>query len=286
MEPRLIINPRAGLGRPGRAPDAVAACLARHGLSCRVSETTGPGSATETARAAAEAGCPLVVAAGGDGTVHEVLNGLVGTEAALAILPLGTENICARALGIPMGLDAACAHAAHAGVQRVDVGEVGGRCFLTMAGIGLDAYVVRHVSPEFKRRFHTLAFFLTGLRAACTYRPAEMRLHLPGGDETLQAWGILLCNAPLYAWRVRVAPSACWDDGVLDVCAFVQRSRAGFLAAVLGSAACSRMLCRHWKAEAGRVSAPVGVPVQMDGELVTLPHLEFRALPGALRVRS
>ncbi|MBI3945536.1 MAG: diacylglycerol kinase family lipid kinase [Armatimonadetes bacterium] len=284
MEAWLILNPSAGIGRAHLSPEAISALLAEHGIAHARHLTTGPGEATELARAAARAGAPVAIAAGGDGTVHEVLNGLVGSGTALGILPLGTENICARALGIPFEVRSACEHLAKAKCRAVDVGRVGDRFFLSMAGLGFDAYVVSRVRGALKERLHSLAFFLTGMRALTAYRTARVRLETDGEVWEGDAWGVLVCNAPLYAWRVRVAPDARVDDGWLDVCVFDQRSRGGFLAAVLASAAFGRMVCRVLRTRRVRIETPKPLPAQLDGELVSLESLEFAVVPGGLRV--
>ena len=139
----VVLNPAAGRGAAARAEGAIRAAVARAGGEVRVALTTRRGHAAELAEEAARGGWPVVVAVGGDGTVHECANGVLdsGTSAALGVLPAGNGNDFALIAGIPSGLDAALGHLLASRPRAVDTGRVAGRWFVNGVGVGLDARV-------------------------------------------------------------------------------------------------------------------------------------------------
>lgn len=288
MRTCLILNPLAGRCHQLHDEQELLRRLAAVGLDCEQVLTRGPGEATRLAREAALQGYDRVIAAGGDGTVHEVLNGLAETETAMGVIPLGTENILAREIQIPCrDLDAACQALASGRTVWVDVGRTPQRYFLLMAGLGFDAQVVGEVDPDFKRICRSFAFFATGFSTLVHYDPPRVRLTVDGQTEYLRPWGLIVSNATLYAWKVRVAPRASMTDGRLDVVAFVAGNRLDFLGQALRSLFRGEMVgpgIRHWKAREVQVTVSRPLPLQLDGEIVEESELSFRLLPAALRL--
>lgn len=171
----LIYNPRAGKlnGRGERALRPATEKLERAGHDLRLVPTMGPGTAADLAREAAGSGASMVVVAGGDGTINEVLPGLVHTPVPLAILPAGTANVLATEMGLPDRLDAAAARLADCVPCRIPVGRVRyhgsdlpPRYFLLMAGAGVDARVVYRVSVPLKARVGKIAYWIAGFSLA------------------------------------------------------------------------------------------------------------------------
>jgi len=288
MRTRLILNPLAGRRHRLRDERDLVRRLATVGIDCEQVVTQGPGDATTLAREAAAQGYDLVIAAGGDGTVHEVVNGLAETETAMAVLPLGTENILAREIHVPRhDLDAACRALATGRTVRVDVGRTPQRYFLLMAGLGFDAQVVREVHPDFKRVGKSFAFFATGFSTLVHYDPPALCLEVDGRTWNLRPWGLLVSNATLYGWRVQIAPRASMTDGKLDVVAFLAEGRLSFLGDALRTTLRGEMWgsgIRHWTAQEVRVLPSRPLPMQLDGETIDEPELTFRLLPAALRL--
>src|ERR671917_481501 len=179
----IIGNPNSGSAGDEGYLERYAKILRSGGLEVEVLNTERPDHATELA---ASAGDRLVVAAGGDGTINEVINGL-HKDATLGILPLGTANVLARELGLPLDVEDALERILSGTAFRMDVGvatdEVGTeRRFACMAGIGFDANVVREVTPRFKRYLRSLAFPLVALKVY--FRGDLPKLHLIVGDTT------------------------------------------------------------------------------------------------------
>src|SRR5437588_6434197 len=146
----LIHNPvsRAAASRD-RLEDAVAAAHAA-GWSVTIVPTDGPAHATAIARDAAAAGSDVIIVSGGDGTINEAVNGIAGTETALAVLPGGTANVWAKEIGVRKDPLAAMRQMLTGERRRIDLGRAGDRYFLLMAGIGLDGAVVARMTPGFK----------------------------------------------------------------------------------------------------------------------------------------
>ena len=135
----------------------------------QIAATTAAGDATIKAQQAAQAGYHAVIAAGGDGTVNQVMNGLVGTSTALGTLPLGKVNIWAREMGLPMDLSKAAESLMKSELAQIDVGIAGNRYFLLMAGIGFDAAVKAMVSAAEKKMLGAIAYIKQAIQIAWNY---------------------------------------------------------------------------------------------------------------------
>jgi YegS/Rv2252/BmrU family lipid kinase len=166
----VIYNPRAGkFGRAGIAlVERATAILERNGHTVTVAPTTGPGTAGQIARAHIDAGAGLIVAAGGDGTINEVVEGMVHSRVPLAILPAGTANVLAMEMKLGSRLERVAERLEECRPQRIPVGRLicdGGRVdrhFMLMAGIGLDAHIVYNVNAGLKARVGKVAYWVAG----------------------------------------------------------------------------------------------------------------------------
>ncbi len=228
MKARLVYNPSAGARA---AHDLIPrACdeLRARDWDLEICETARIGDAVRLARQAADSGFDMVIAVGGDGTLNEAANGVVGSQTALGVLPLGTANVWAREMGLPMGDALAGARLlAQAQVREIDVGCVSGptlapRIFILWCGVGLDAVVTRSIEPQrdLKRRLGALVFWLVGIREAWSFR--GQRVTLDWGDRITHKRVILAlaANAQLYGGIVKIAPTARVDDGLLNLVLF------------------------------------------------------------------
>src|SRR5512142_1416373 len=171
-----IVNPVAGKGAGRRVARTIAAELAKSGLNVDVVVTPGPGEAARLASAAVEDGYERVLAVGGDGTANEVANGLVDTNVALGLYPIGSGNDLARVLGYPRRRSKIVEFLGRARERRIDVGEVNGRIFLNAAGVGIDGHVAERVIASTRVVGPTLGYFVGALVSIATYRPRQMRI--------------------------------------------------------------------------------------------------------------
>ncbi len=256
------------------------------GWETSLETTAAPSHATELARVAAERGLDAVVACGGDGTVHEVANGLAGSPTALAVVPGGTANVWAKEARLPRRPDAAVRLLAEGETRTIDLGRAGDRYFLLMAGVGFDAAIVRRVSGALKRRLGAASYLLHGLRLGLTYRASPAELLVDEESQPGKVYWLLLGNTRNYAGLLNITDRALADDGKLDLC-LLRTGGLPKLAWLVGWV----LLHRHHR-RAGvlyrrvaslEVRTP-GLPVQVDGEYLTETPLRFEVAPGALRV--
>jgi YegS/Rv2252/BmrU family lipid kinase len=214
----VIINPIAGSeGRDGgrRRAELAASLLDRRGVDYEILVTERAGHARELAAGAVGRGASVVCAWGGDGTVNEVACALFSGGVPLAIIPAGSGNGLARELGIPRTPAEALAVAIAGRSHRIDVGEVGGRLFVNLAGIGFDAAIAARFAVSARRgfmRYCTIAAVEMG-----RYTPRSYTLSIAGRDERQRAWMIVLANARQYGNGAVIAPGARPDDGRLDL---------------------------------------------------------------------
>jgi diacylglycerol kinase (ATP) len=282
----IIGNPNAGRIRHRDHLKLYAEILRAGGLDVEVWPTERPQHATELA---ALAGSRLVVAAGGDGTVNEVVNGLA-RDATLGILPLGTANVLARELGLPLKAEEACRRILSGRESRIDAGvatdhEGVERRFTCMAGMGLDAHAVSEVTPRLKRFLRTLAFPLAAFKV---YSEGDLpTLHIEHGDSTCLAQFAIVANGQYYGGDFKTAEAAALTTGKLEVVLVERVSwllRPDVFASILAKRPLDRSM-RSITAEKLRATSPgAQVPVQLDGELWGRLPMSFRIEPGALAV--
>ncbi len=283
----LIINPASGTWLPRVDADVIRGRMARRGISLRVHRTRAPGDATEAAGRAVREGLDLVIAAGGDGTINEVINGLAGSEVPLAILPQGTENVLAQEFSIPLDLSHATDVMFEGYTVTVDLGVVRDRNFLLMVGIGLDAQVASEVDPLMKRIFGSAAYPLTALQTVITFEPCEMELSVEGESEPRRGYFVIVGNSRNYAAGFKVTPLARLDDGKLDICVFKRRGLADLLRYVVATAQLKQLDLEdveYVQAGAVRIRSPEKLPVHADCEIVGTTPVDIRCAPGALRL--
>jgi diacylglycerol kinase (ATP) len=262
--------------------------------------TDKPGDAVVLARAAAQANCDVVIAAGGDGTVGEVVNGLVGTETALGVLPVGTGNILAKQLGVPtytlshpLRLQEAAAGLAGGTVRPVDVGQVVGqgndRYFLCWAGIGLDAQVTTRMEPRPRhtKRLGALPYAIAAVLVARDFRGVRSRIRLDGRLVRGRTLLILVSNIQQYGGVFNVAREARMDDGLLDVFVFKGLGfsyAVGHVLKIITQRHLQDPRVVHRQARRVNVHTEWAVPVQMDGDPIGATPTTLRVVPRALRI--
>jgi len=288
METEAVIigNPHSGRAGDEDHLERFAKILRSGGLGVEVLNTKHPNHATGLA---ASAGDRLVVAAGGDGTVNEVLNGL-SPGSTLAVLPLGTANVLARELGLPLDPEQACRRILDGEVSQVDFGvatDENGieRRFACMAGIGFDAKVVGTVTPRLKRFLRGLAFALTAFRVLFGNRFPP--LEISHGDEVYVARFAIIANGHYYGGDYRVTGPGLLTSGELETI-LVERVSMLLRPDVFAGIMARRPLNRAMKSfsSTGVMARSPGevVPVQLDGELWGKLPMSFRIEPAALNV--
>ena len=282
----VIFNPNAGQAAAlEHALHDACQVWAQSNWRVRLQPTRGPGDATVLARAAAAEGDDVVIAAGGDGTVNEVVNGLVGTSAALGALPVGTVNVWAREIGLPLQPRAAAEALLRWIPRRIDVGKAGDRYFLLMASIGFDAEVTASVRSEHKRRFGALAYVVQGFVLALRYQGVRARILIDGKRLRGRYLMVVLGNSQLYGGLVKLTAHAIIDDGLLDVCLIQGRSlRAAPLRlwSILTRRYTADPRVRYLRAREFYFMSSKSMSVQVDGDPIGITPLQVKAIPGGL----
>jgi YegS/Rv2252/BmrU family lipid kinase len=269
----VIYNPTAGRRARGRLKAWLAA-LESLGARVTLHETTGPGHATELARAADPALCDAVGVAGGDGTINEVVNGLAGSSLPMAIFPLGTANVLAAELGLPSQPDRLAEIAAFGPAREIWPGEVAapgapdGRLFLLMAGVGFDAAVIQGINLPLKRRTGKFAYAVSILDRLRVHRFAWYRAVVD--NMACEPASLIAARAHFYGGRFVLAPDASLDEPRFQSVLFDRNGRCATLRYLawtgLGRLA-RRSDVRIVPSTTIELSAPVGAPVHVDGDV-------------------
>lgn len=288
-EPRalIVLNPLAGQASALRQNvQAARAVWLAHGWSVDIETTNASGDGARLARDAAAAGYDVVVAAGGDGTINEVVNGLAGTRTALAVLPVGTVNVWARELGIPLEPRAAALALMQARIRCIDLGRADGRYFLLMAGVGFDAAVVNEVRSDEKRRLGALAYVLRTFDLALRFRGQRARISLDDRKIRGRVLLVVIGNSQLYGGVFKITARASIDDGLLDVCVIKGDSLIEAplrIISILRQRYTFDPRIEYHRARTIRVETRGALPVQVDGDQAGMTPMTFVVVPGALR---
>lgn len=278
----IILNPAAHSERARRQRARVES-FARGSVICPTSRS---GEAEALARRAAQEGFERIVAAGGDGTIHEVVNGLAGSDASLGLLPMGTMNVFATELGLPTHDLGRCWDVIEKGNTRlVDLPNANDKYFAQLAGVGLDAQVVKETSLALKRSFGPLSYLIQAAQIAARVPP---RLSISSENATIdEASFVLVGNGRLYGGPFPFFKHAVNDDGLLDVIVF---KRLGYLEIirylqdVLFSSQINAPEVEYFQTSRLSVTSDQPVPVELDGELVGNCPVEFGVKKQSLRV--
>ena len=296
----VIYNPAAGRGRVGRAE--LRARLERQagGQIFEIAETSRAQSARDLAAIAVAGGATIVAAAGGDGTLGEVLNAVHGSGAKLGVLPLGTGNDFARTLGIGTNLEGAIAtlfgpHSRTLDIGRATFADTGeSRLFLNIAGCGFDALVARRINAgrthRFWRHWKGVAAYLAAAALELRQlRAARLRLTLDGELLDTRALLCAVANAKSYGGGMQVAPDAQLDDGLFDICVIKNASRWEFARAFPGvfrGAHVHHPRVTMLRARRVEIWCDRPWPVLVDGEICGTPPLALEIVPGAIEIMA
>ena len=279
----VILNPTAGSPEHIRSWQERVESLAG---DCPVRVTSHPGEAEELAQRAIDEGFTRIVAAGGDGTVNQVANGLADRKAALGVLPMGSVNVFAMELGLPLHNLRRCWDIIEdANVRQIDLPIANGRYFVQLAGVGLDAQVVKETSLAFKRSFGPLSYLISAAQIAARQPP---KLFIESEETSVEEGSfVLVGNGRLYGGPFPFFKHAIIDDGLFDVVVF---KRLGYLEIVkylqdvVFSSDIKVPEIEYFQTRRLRITSEQNVPLELDGELAGNCPVDFRIRGKALRV--
>jgi len=278
----IILNPAARGERAGVLKEKIEALS----IQCVVRTTSQPGDACAMAAEGVKDGFRTIVAAGGDGTVNEVVNGIAGGPVALGILPVGTMNVFAAELGIPSGdLGKAWDVITRGHVRHLDLPKANGAYFVQLAGIGLDAEVVRRTAPESKKALGPISYVISLAQAAAEPPP---RLEIvPDDSRERTGTFVLVGNGRLYGGPFTLFKDARLDDGLLDVLVFQGQGHwdvVRYLQAIAFGSHVELEDVEYFQTSGITVRSSTEVPYELDGELSGLLPCRFEVAGHKLTV--
>lgn len=288
----LIINPTAGqkvgLTTNALGLDDIRALLDRHGIDAEIMCTERAGHGTELARQAVRDSYELVIAAGGDGTVGEVAEGLVGSRAVLGVLPLGSVMNVARMLGIPRDLDQAAQVIKERRVTRIDVGRARAQAktafFMEAAGIGIDAGLFAYFNQLDRGNWRSLKPLFTFM---WRYRPRRVTVRLDGRPRRYRAMMVTVANGPYLGAALTLAPDAQLDDHQFDVQIFTGFSKFEFvrhMLSIMGGRRVYNPKVQSFRARTVEIEPRKPMMAHADSQPLGTTPARFEIVPSALSV--
>ena len=281
----IIANPVAGRGQGTKAANELKQGLRSIGVAADVFFTGKSGDAFAHLRSL-EGEIDLVVSVGGDGTLREVIDGLVDPSTPVGVLPLGTANVLAKELGLPRDVHHSLDILKRKRVISIDVAIVNGRLSVLMTGIGIDAMAVREVERRRTGPITKWSYVSATLRALSGYRAPRLRVKLDGVALPEEVGFVLVSNTVHYGGVLRLAADARMDDGLLEVYLFptgrLLELAAAFLRGLVGNLPGGKVQVR--RAKTLEIDSTEPVPFQVDGDLGGDTPVEIRVAPNQYRL--
>lgn len=287
---RLIYNPTSGREEMKRRLPDILQRLEQGGIETSTHATIGEGDATMAAAEAAERDYDMIIAAGGDGTLYEVINGLADkpNRPPLGILPLGTTNDFARATGIPKHWEYACDLIIQQYTKPIDVGRANDRYFINIAGGGSLTELTYDVPIKLKTMVGQLAYYMKGLEKMTRLRPTELMFKAAGvGEFHDEFMMFLICNSNSVGGFERLAPDSKLDDGLFDVLLVRKCNLPEFIKLVtlaLRGEHLNDPHVIHFRTNDLKVTTPDYVQINLDGEYGGVLPGNFSVLPSHLNI--
>ena len=286
----LISNPTAK-----RASDRKIAQASRYlmskGYKVEVLFTGKKGHAENLAREAIRELPSLIIAAGGDGTFNEVINGIAGSEIPMAILPLGTTNVLAKEIGIPENVEGAMEIAVTGTTKTISLGKIAitrpsslvSRYFVLMAGIGFDGETVFGINETFKKISGKGAYIFSGLKVLPVFNPHELTFDIDG--KTYSGYSAIISKTAKYGGDFKITPDARLTDPTLYICLFKGKKRLDVLRYVFGIATGSHLRFKDIEyLKAKRIQIDGNAHIQIDGDYFGMTPAKIEVAPNTLRL--
>ena len=284
---KVIVNPMAGQGRALRVLSQVEEILRTQGIEYDVAKTSAPGHGSRLAQMATQEGWPQVAAIGGDGTINEVLQGVIHTDTMLSIIPGGTGNDLARSLAIPLEIPAAATLLWSGTPAKMDVGMETNRGFASLASLGFPVDVIAHVNENKSIFSGSIKIFAGVWKTLCNLRSHPMTIRTDGQVRRVEAIGVFVQNTRSAGGGLMIAPEAHPADGMLDLVIIHRISRWDLITTLpkaykgthVDHPAVEIVRCR-------RVTIEPDLPMtkMVDGELVGTAPIQASLVRQALKI--
>jgi diacylglycerol kinase (ATP) len=287
IKTKVIVNPDSNPRVIKRHLRSALRILRSNGFYLSVTFTKGPGEVLPLAEHAVSQGFEVVIAVGGDGTANETINGIVGKDVILGLLPIGGSNVLARELGIPMKLTEAARVIARRSKRTIDLGWINGRHFSMMASCGYDAYAISRTSLKVKKIIRRYAYLWAGIKDFLGYIPTEITLTLDNGRVVEKGTFVVVSNTHFYGGTHQIAPFAEIDDGFLDLCIYQGKSQLGlvrFALSMLWRQHLNMKNVKYYRIRRVELNSSKKTLVQVDGDALGELPMTSKIVPGALDV--
>lgn len=291
MKYRFIVNPIAGRGDAQRKWPLVQAAADRLQMDYEVVFTGAPGEGVFLAKEGVAQGFDALVAVGGDGTINEVVRGIIESGAKgktiLGIIPCGTGNDLVRTLKIPTDLEAAVQILKDGHVEQMDLGKVNGDYFVNVVGVGFDAAVAYEINMSVRKLKGTAAYLFAVVKTLLSYKSPQMTVRID--DQVLDGKYFLIAigNGRFYGGGMQIAPHAQPSDGLFDICVVEDVKRLEvmkMLPKIFGGNHLSHPAVKVYRGRKVKMEARERVMVQADGELKGTLPMGFEIEPNAFPV--
>jgi YegS/Rv2252/BmrU family lipid kinase len=287
-----VLNPVAGVSEPGAVRAQIESRLQAHGFPMEIYETSGKPEEDikELVRGAVRQGFQLFISAGGDGTLSNVIDGLVGSDIPLVIIPTGTWNALARALDIPLQVEPALEllFQPHR-IQTIDAMQVGQRYFVLNVSAGIGAMTHNEVERKDKRRLGKLADLQRAVGEMLEFRAFQFEVRIDGTATKFRASELMVANTSILGLKaLRLDPNIRMDDGKLNVCRLYANTVGDYIK--LGVSMLRRDQERSWSMlcvdayDEVEIRSRQRIPVQGDGEVIGHLPVTVKLRPKAIRV--
>ncbi len=286
----VVINPVAGLSEPGTVREKIESALLSHDILFEIYETTGNENLRQKIRNAVQQGFKLFISAGGDGTLSGVIDGLVGTQIPLVILPTGTWNTVAQIMSIPLQIDPALevVFQDHT-IRTVDALQVDQGFFVLSVSAGVGSRTMEDVKRQDKRRFGKLVDLWKGLRQLMEFRSYLFDLKIDGKPAKFRASELMVANsASLGLKALQLDPSIRMDDGKLNVCRIYANTMGEYLKLAISMLRGDQK--HNWNVFCMEATREVEIrcreklPVQGDGDIIGRLPVTVKIYPNAVQI--
>jgi len=291
MKVFMIANPKSGKGAAHMVVPKVREFFSKNHVDIDVYITKKVGDAIGAAKKAARSGkYDVIIASGGDGTLNEVINGIMlsgrNKEQKFGIIPLGTENVLAQEKSIPFNAIKAAKLIILRKTTKIDIGKAGKRYFFLMAGVGFDAHVATKVKPLLKRIVGSVAYPLAAWGELFRYKHSDITIKIDG-KKTSKGSFVVIGNTKLYGGKLRMTPHADMHDGLLDVCLFKGKDIFSFLRYAAGTLTAQHIRfsdIEYYKAKTISVSAKPRALCHVDCEILGNTPIKVKVCPNAINL--
>ncbi|MEO8357873.1 MAG: diacylglycerol kinase family protein [Chloroflexota bacterium] len=286
----IVINPVAGLSQVETVREKIGSALQARDIPCEIYETTGKEDLRQLVRDAVQHGFKLFISAGGDGTLSAVVDGLVGTQIPLVIIPAGTWNALARALDIPLQIDEAIdlLFQEHE-IRAIDAMQIGKRFYVLSVSAGAGARAIQDVKRQEKRRFGKLADLWKSLSQLLEFRSYRFEVKIDGSTTAYRASELMVTNTAILAFKaLQLDPNIRMDDCKLNVCRIYANTVTEYLRLAVSMLRGEQkrnwnILCMEALDEV-EIHCREKLPVQGDGELIGHLPVTVKLRPKAIHI--